>query len=244
MSSSANPGRSSPVASTAAGGHQPEVLPFIYRELALPTSAGDSLRARNPAPDRGISEASALAAGVLEREAQLQESGRQQAEAELRAKFEEQLTRERSAVAKALAYFSRDCAGYYRRLEEEAVRLALSIARKILHREAQVDPLLLMGIVRVALERIEGATEVSLLVNPQQAADWRQQLASLMPAGKLPEIVEDPAMALDQCGLRTSMGTAEIGLEPQLKEIEQGLTDLLAARPKEKSRDDKDCGQP
>jgi hypothetical protein len=54
------------------------------------------------------------------------------------------------------------------------VQLALSIARKVLHREAQVDPLLLMGIVRVALERIEGATGVTLAVHPEQVPEWRQ----------------------------------------------------------------------
>ena len=43
------------------------------------------------------------------------------------------------------------------------------------------------------------------------------------------EIVEDPAQPLDRCVLETSMGTAAIGLEVQLKEIEQGLMDLLAA---------------
>jgi flagellar assembly protein FliH len=138
-------------------------------------------------------------------------------------------------VATALAEFARERAAYYQKIEEEAVRLALSIARKILHREAQVDPLLLMGIVRVALERIEGATGVALAVHPQQAADWRRYLASRMDAGAMPEIVEDAAMALDRCTLRTSMGTAELGLEVQLKEIEQGLMDLLAARPQAKA---------
>jgi flagellar assembly protein FliH len=114
------------------------------------------------------------------------------------------------------------------------VQLALSIARKVLHREAQVDPLLLMGIVRVALERIEGATGVVLAVHPEQAADWRRYLASCIDPGDLPEIAEDPAMAAEQCELRTSLGTARLGLEVQLKEIEQGLTDLQAARPQEK----------
>ena len=115
------------------------------------------------------------------------------------------------------------------------MRLALSIARRVLHREAQVDPLLLMGIVRVALERIEGATGVTLLVHPQQAGEWRRYVAASMDPGDAPEIAEDPALALQQCVLRTSMGTAELGIEAQLKEIEQGLTDLLAARPREKS---------
>ena len=113
------------------------------------------------------------------------------------------------------------------------VQLALSIARKILHREAQVDPMLLAGIVRVALEKIEGATGVVLQVHPQHAADWRKYLALRMEPGDLPEIVEDPALPPDQCRLRTSMGTAELGMEVQLKEVERGLMDLLAARPTE-----------
>jgi flagellar biosynthesis/type III secretory pathway protein FliH len=91
-----------------------------------------------------------------------------------------------------------------------------------------------MGIVRVALERIEGATGVALLVHPQQAAEWRQYLAAHLDPGDLPEIVEDPALAPRQCVLRTSMGAADLGLEVQLKEIEKGLMDLLAARPQEK----------
>jgi flagellar assembly protein FliH len=145
--------------------------------------------------------------------------------------FDEQLARERSSVATALTDFSRERAAYYRKIEKEAVQLALSIARKILHREAQVDPLLLMGILRVAMERIEGATGVALAVHPQQAAVWRNYLITRMGPGELPEIVEDPALALEQCELRTSMGTAALGLEVQLKEIEQGLMDLMAARP-------------
>jgi hypothetical protein len=32
------------------------------------------------------------------------------------------------------------------------------------------------------------------------------------------------------------MGTAKLGVEVQLKEIEQGLMDLLAARPQEKAQ--------
>jgi len=195
-----------------------EVLSFPYSEVVGTGQSG------------GMSERATLAAG-LEREAQLRESGRQQGVLECRTGFEEQVAGERAAVAKALVDFARERAVYYQKIEEEAVRLALSIARKILHREAQVDPALLMGIVRVALEKIEGATGVALLVNPQQGADWRKYLAMHMDPGDLPEIVEDPAMAPEQCGLRTSMGTADLGLEVQLKEIEQGLMDLLAARP-------------
>ncbi len=166
-----------------------------------------------------------------EREAQVRESSRQQAEIELRAKFEEQLARDRSAIAQALTDFAHERAAYYQKIEEEAVRLALSIARKVLHREAQVDPTALMGILRVALDRIEGATGVALAVHPEKAAAWRSYVSTQLRASQSPQIVEDAALAPDQCQLRTSMGTADLGLEIQLAEIEHGLMDLLAARP-------------
>lgn len=219
-------------ASTAVPKEQLEALPFPYLEVAAATNSDDFRRAKFRRPGTGESEGAATQGA--EREAQARELGRKQGEIESRAKFEEQLARERSAVDKALADFLRDRAAYYQKIEEEAVRLALGIARKVLHREAQVDPLLLMGIVRVALERIEGATSVALAVHPTQAEDWRRHLASRMEPGDAPEIVEDPALGPEQCQLRTSMGTAELGLEVQLKEIELGLMDLLAARPQGK----------
>jgi flagellar assembly protein FliH len=94
-----------------------------------------------------------------------------------------------------------------------------------------MDPLLLMGIVRVAMERIEDATKIVLAVHPQRAAAWREYMLAKVDAGGIPEIVEENALPLEQCELRTSMGSAALGLEVQLKEIEQGLADLLAARP-------------
>jgi flagellar assembly protein FliH len=226
MSSSASRAPVLP-ASMAAQREPPEAVPFPYSEVAVSAS-------RHNFPESGPALPGRESASDPSAVAQARESGRQQGEREWRAKFEEGLARERAAVAQALADFTRERAAYYQKIEEEAVRLALSVARKVLHREAQVDPLLLMGIVRVALERIEGAAGVVLAVHPQQAAAWRSYLTSSMSKGELPEIVEDPAMAIEQCELRTSMGTAALGLEVQLKEIEQGLMDLLAARPQGK----------
>ena len=216
---------SGPSASTAA---PPAVSPFPYAEVP----AG----ARRFMPGR-VGPAEAAASGndngedAGSREAQIRELGRQSGLAEGRQSFDEHLARERSTVASAVTQFAQERAAYYAKVEAEVVQLALAVARKILHREAQLDPLLLAAIVRVVLEKMEGATQVTLLVHPQQAQDWRRYLALHMEPGDLPEMVEDPAMAPDGCVLRTSMGTAQLGIEVQLKEIERGLMDLLAARP-------------
>jgi flagellar biosynthesis/type III secretory pathway protein FliH len=236
MSSSASPGpvpakkkETEPAASPVL-----EASAFTYREAVLRPGQHNFLRSQHGIGGGEAPDASTSGTDDALREAQWRELGKREGAAESRAQFEEQLAKERAPVARALADFSRERAAYYEKIEAEAVQLALSIARKILHREALTDPLLLMGIVKVALEKIENATGAALLVHPQRAADWRKFLAACLDPKDMPEIVEDPAMPLEQCSMRTSMGAADLGVEVQLKEIEKGLTDLLAARPQTK----------
>lgn len=211
----------------------PGIHPFPYD--SIPPGAISSGYGSSTLGEAGM--VTANAAEQARREAQVRALGRQEGQAEAAKQFEERLAGERAGIASALAAFTRDRAAYFQQVEGEVVQLALSIARKILHREAQLDPLLLAGMVRVALEKIDGASGVVLRLHPQNAADWRRYLNMHLDPADVPEMVEDPAMAADRCRLETAMGTTTMGLEVQLKEIEQGLMDLLSARPGEhKSR--------
>jgi flagellar assembly protein FliH len=201
-----------------------EMQPFPYDSIPPGARAGG-------ASGLSVWGSDSVASDAVAREAQIRAQGRQEGQAEGEKLFTERLARERDSLASALAQFTRDRGAYFEKVESEVVQLALSIARKILHREAQLDPMLLAGIVRVALEKIDGATGVVLRIHPQNAQDWRRYLATHLEPADVPEIVEDPAQPPDRCMLETSMGTAMLGLDGQLKEIEQGLMDLLAARP-------------
>jgi flagellar assembly protein FliH len=207
-----------------------DIQPFPYASIP-PGATGRNLAEGPAGGGLGLWGANAEAEESAAREAQARAQGRAEGQAEARKIFEEQLARERSSLAAALEQFTRDRAAYFPKIEGEVVQLALAIARKILHREAQLDPMLLAGIVRVALEKIDGATGVRLRVHPGNAADWHRYLSTHLEPADLPEIIEDPSQPPDSCLLETSMGTAAMGLEVQLKEIEQGLMDLLAARP-------------
>lgn len=213
---------SSPSRAPLAASREQAPGPFPYD--TLPDIAGRNVLAAS-------GEICGAGTDALSRETQAHAQGVRAGLAQSEKAFEERLARERAGAAAALAQFTRDRASYFQKVEGEVVQLALSIARKILHREAQVDPLLLAGIVRVALEKIEGATGVRLRVHPQNAADWRRYLSLQLDPADLPQILEDPSQTPDSCVLETAMGTAELGLEVQLKEIEHGLMDLLAARP-------------
>jgi len=211
----------------AAGAPALPLEPFPYDSVPAESARGFAPGSALPLRDPEADDEDRMAV----REAQARARGREDGVAEARTMFEEQLTRERSQLAEMLKQFPRDRAAYFEKIESEIVQLALSIARRILHREAQMDPLLLAGIVRVALEKIDGATGVTVHLHPQKAEDWRRFFSLHLDPANRPAIVEDPSVPLDQCTLETSMGTADIAIEMQLKEIEQGMMDLLAARP-------------
>ena len=167
------------------------------------------------------------------------EQARGEGEAKAQSAFAQQLQLERAAIASALAGFDRERESYFHQVEAEVVQLALAIARKVVHREVEADPLLLAAVVRVALEKVGRETKVTLFVHPSRASVWHEHFfrdaannaaAHNDGAGAL-EIVADSSLALDQCRVETAHGSTEIGIEKQLKEIELGFADLLALRP-------------
>jgi len=165
------------------------------------------------------------------REEALRSTAYQAGEEAARASFDRRLSEMRESVQQALSDFALERKRYFAQVEPEVVGLALAIARRILHREAQLDRLLLAGMVRVALEKINDGTKVTVRVNPQQVNQCRAYLAQHMEMTELPEVVEDTSLDEDRCILQTALGKSEAGPEVQLKEIEQGLADLIAKRP-------------
>jgi flagellar assembly protein FliH len=164
-------------------------------------------------------------------QAEFFEQGRQNAQQQFRSALDAATANHREQINHALQQFALERQSYYRRIESEVVALALAVARKILHREVQIDPHALAGIVRVTLEKLDTGTKISLRVHPQEAAEWRHYFACRVETTAAPDILEDSTVIPGECRIETSIGTTEVGIESQLKEIETGLFDLLAERP-------------
>jgi flagellar assembly protein FliH len=203
----------------------PEARPFPYAEVRARAADG-ALRESIGTASNEVQDDEAL-----QREQVARELGRQQGKAEALTALQSELVRIPEAIAQTVTAFAREREAFYQKVEPEVVKLALSVARKVLHREAQVDPLLLAGMVRVALEGIEFSTRVSVRVHPSLLNRWQEYFAQHIDPGDLPELVEDPTLDEQRCVLQTHLGKTELGWEVQLKEIEQGLLDLLAQRP-------------
>lgn len=154
----------------------------------------------------------------------------QETERRLAIELEQKIQAARAPIAAAVVQFQEQRNEYFAKVESEVVQLALAIARKILHREAQVDPMLVAALVRIAVEKLREGSSVTIHVHPRRVASWSQYFAAQVSAVRV-EVEEDPALSELDCIVETELGTANFGLDTQLKEVEQGFFDLLALRP-------------
>jgi len=151
-------------------------------------------------------------------------------EKRLRKEYEAKAAGEAGKIRQSLELFLVERKDYFSRVESEVVQLALAISAKILYREAQVDPLLVAALVRVAVDKLHDGSSVSVRVSPAQAGKWTGYMANPLNGSTI-AIVEDSNLGPDDCILETDLGSANFSIEAQLKEVEQGFFDLLAQRP-------------
>lgn len=220
------------------------VAPFEFRSLTLDdTQQGmDSLeagvRARDDIAasnglDRHGREAALRSAIEAARQEALQtgeREGSRAVRAELEARMSTSLLQERQHVVDAVSQFSVARDRYFAEVEQEVVKLSLAIAARVLHREAQIDPLLLTGVVRVALEKMADRSGVVLRVAGPDVEAWERVFHGV-EASERPRVAEDARLQRGECVLETKMGTVELGVQVQLEEIEKGFFDLLNHRP-------------
>ena len=110
--------------------------------------------------------------------------------------------------------------------EEDLLKLAIAVARRVLHRELTLDPGSIEGLIRVALEKLESRELCRVRVHPDQEPVIRTLLARFSAAPV--ELIPDPAL---QCGdvlFETAHGTLDGSIEAQLQEIERGFADRLS----------------
>jgi flagellar assembly protein FliH len=128
-------------------------------------------------------------------------------------------------AAALIESFSEERDRYMQAVELEVVELALAVAARILRREAQMDPLLLTGAVRVALGQLSGSTQVRLRVPPAELDLWAEAIALLPNLALKPVLAAGEGMQLGDCVIETELGSVDLGIRAQLGEIERGFFD-------------------
>jgi flagellar assembly protein FliH len=151
--------------------------------------------------------------------------GREQAAAELQSVLDQ--------LGKSLASLSSLRSRIRGDAEGDLLKLAISIARRVLHRELTLDPESIEGLIRVALDKLQSRELCRVRVHPDQEQAIRKSLDRFANSQKV-ELIADSSL---QCGdvlFETAHGNLDASIESQLREIERGLADRLRRLPQDR----------
>jgi flagellar assembly protein FliH len=193
------------------------VTPMAWRSTSTPPPAPRTNRA--PAVDVGSSEDQdeARKESYQRGFSEGRNIGHEQAAAELEPLMDR--------LSRSLADLATVRSKVRKTAESDLLKLAIAVARRVLHRELTLDPSSIEGLIRVALEKLESRELCRVRVHPDQEPVIRTLLARFSAAPV--ELIPDGTL---QCGdvlFETAHGTLDGSIEAQLQEIERGFADRL-----------------
>jgi flagellar assembly protein FliH len=118
------------------------------------------------------------------------------------------------------------------RTERQAVQLILAIAERVVQREVTLDRGLLLGMTRVALDRLGEYGSATIRLHPD---DYQAVGAKASIDGAAVEVVSDPAVSRGGCQVQSDFGFMDVSPESQFRELARAL--LTEADPASEEND-------
>jgi flagellar assembly protein FliH len=145
-------------------------------------------------------------------------TGRQQAEEQYRPAIQ--------GLAQTLESLARLRGNIREETTQDLVRLAISVAARVIHREVAVDPDALGGLIQAAFSKLQSREINRVRMHPTLEPLIRKMLEQ---AGAPKNLVLTPDASLKPADVffETSQGILDASVETQLREIERGLIDKL-----------------
>ncbi len=154
------------------------------------------------------------------------DQGRQEAEAAANQRAAQKI----EPIAAALSRLIQDLAGARKQFRSEAeqdtVKLAIAIAKRVMHRELATDPQAILGLVMAAFQKLNGTETYRLRVSPADAAAI-QAVRSRLDLPATLEVIADASQPPGSAIFETSRGEMDASIGTQLAEIDRGFADLL-----------------
>jgi len=209
-----------------------EAKPLVCRQGSahcLPAMPPPPLKAS--APDEAAELRARISQLTAQAERQSSESfdaGLRAGEAAARERLEGEVRETTMRMAESISELASLRAETIHRAEVDTVRLAVEIARRVLHRELTVDTSALGALIRAALEKLQTQEVYRVRVHPEQAQIVRTCLDQIGRSQAI-EVVNDDSQARGGAVFEISRGALDASVETQLREIECGLTDQMEA---------------
>jgi flagellar assembly protein FliH len=116
----------------------------------------------------------------------------------------------------------------YAQVEREVVRLAVEVAKKIVHREINADPDVIQTLVRVALGHVAEKSAVTIHLNPVDYNHLLKQRAELSQAETRDiALLADKSIERGGCLIQTTCGDIDARIEEKFREVEHAFFEGL-----------------
>ena len=189
----------------------------------VPSDNDDELHAQL---DSLRSEIEEVKADASRRVAEALAAGRREGDASARQSLEKIVEAEAGKLRQMLRDVMNAAPKLRRQAEEDLVRLAVAVARRILHREITVDADALIGLVRSAFDRLD-AREIQTVRTDPGSVDLVKQVAEGLSTPRELKIVGDGALKPGSLLIETTRGELDASVETQLQEIQRGFIDVV-----------------
>ncbi|MFT3838020.1 MAG: FliH/SctL family protein [Myxococcaceae bacterium] len=171
---------------------------------------GDEAEARTTAQgivQKAQQEAQAIIAAAARKKDEIFRKATEDAKAEVVARASEEIAKAKLQAGQVLAAS-----------EKDILELALRVSQKIIGRDLERDPKVVVEICANAIENARSAKALTLLVNPKDGQTLRDSRPKLMEAiGRAVDIAikDDPDIQPGGCIIKTEFGTIDAQLSTQ-----------------------------
>lgn len=170
-------------------------------------------------PSQTLSQARAEAERIVQ---DAYNEGMQRGMEASQAKFREQVAASAEALGAVAQSMGEAHEAFLKSLGPQVAELALAIAARILHREAETDRGLILSTARAALERLVERERLVIRLNPRDEEAVRQHKLTLLEefdGVQQTEVVADASVSLGGCVVESETMHVDGRLESQLQNI-------------------------
>jgi flagellar assembly protein FliH len=154
------------------------------------------------------------------------ESGFRQGEKAGLAIAEKKIELSMRRYAEAVLAIGKVKAQLYTQVEHEVVKLAIEVAKKIVHREIQADREVIQSLVKVALSHVAEKSAVTVHLHPTDYSfilERRAELAQGADEGRDIVLLADKAIDRGGCLVETECGDIDARIEEEFREVERSF---------------------
>jgi flagellar assembly protein FliH len=200
-------------------GVPPQSDPFASPELAsqaISPETSTEPEPPKPVPDIAQVEKTAFENGFVQGEKSGLEASEQKVE-EIMKRYSEAILE----ISKLRSFL-------HTQVEREVVKLAVEVAKKLVHREIHADPDVIQTLVRVALNHVAEKSAVTIHLNPADYNYLLEQRAELSQAETSDiALLADKSIERGGCLIQTSCGDIDARIEEKFREVERAFFEGL-----------------